>query len=453
MDDLPVNTAAWSFFIKDPQWLRKTWLFVSSATLQYICNVEEDWFVQIPSLALAWTFGAWACWTRARRSNTLTATWWTTQSLTLSTGINNLCVWRKLRFLTWANANAEVVVSDVKIIPGWTNTIYFETPLWSVVSNGDTFRVWTWMYYIMNAWAVSAWIFRSYDPLTWLATSLWTTNLPTWWIEWRLVWTPSYYDPFAIWTATSWSANTIVNSTKARTVNQWSNYQVRITDWTWKWQVRSLSSNTATVITVSSNWTVNPDATSVYAIEGNDDFLYLMWNNNLITYRYSISANTWTILSPTVARLWNLWSWWGANWIAKTGNEKRADESAIMDWRYIYSFRGAWTTLLDRYDIALNKWDPVLYIQAWETFTTWSSYDADWQRVYVKKESTWRYFYYDTVWNVMMPFARNMTPEGTAIVWDKMFTVTYKDADDGWEITRLYVIFNTSNLSYRIMVI
>lgn len=453
MDDFPVNTATWSFFIKDPQWIRKTWLFVSSAVLQYICNVEEDWFVQIPSLALAWTFWAGACGARWRRSNTLTATWWTTSTITLSTTINNLCVWRKLRFLTWSNTAVESVVSDVKIIPGWTTIIYLSSPLPNAVANGETFRVWSWMYYIMNAWAIAAWIFRSYDPLTWLATSLWTTNLVTRWTEWRLVWTPSYYDPFATWTATSWTVNTIVNSAKTRTTNQRSNYQVRITSWTGAWQVRTISSNTATALTVSSNWTVNPDATSVYAIEGNDDFLYLMGNNNLITYRYSISANTWTVLAPTVARWWNLWSWGWANWIWKTWSDKWSDENAILDWRYIFSYRGGWTSLLDRYDIALNRWDAIAYIQNWETFTTWSSYDTDWSRIYIKKESTWRYFYYDVVWNIVMPFARNMTPEGAAIVWDKMFTVTYRDAIDNSEITRLYVIFNTSNLVYRIMVI
>lgn len=66
-------------------------------------------------------------------------------------------------------------------------------------------------------------------------------------------------------------------------------------------QVRTISSNTNTTLTVPT-WTTTPDATSVFAIESNDDFLYLIGNNAVTMYRYSISANTWTVMSPTVAR-------------------------------------------------------------------------------------------------------------------------------------------------------
>ena len=84
-------------------------------------------------------------------------------------------------------------------------------------------------------------------------------------------------------------------------MNQWCNYQVRITAGTGIGQVRTITTNTATTLTVPT-WTVTPDVTSVYAIEANDDFIYLFGNNAVTAYRYSISAGTWTTLAPTTAR-------------------------------------------------------------------------------------------------------------------------------------------------------
>lgn len=453
LDDLISNTGAGTFFVKDPKGVRKTWLLVYSAVLQYIYNVEEDGLVQIPSMALAGAFGAWACGSWGRWSNAITATTWgTTTSVTTTTSINNLCVGKILRFATGANAGKDVTVTDVKIIPWGTNTIYFTGSDISAPANGDTFRVDTGIYYVLNAYAaLAAWVFKSYDPLTWVVTTLQQTNLPAaWGTEGRLVGNPSYFDPFSTGTASAWSTTTTLVTAKTWTANQRSNSQVRITGGTGIWQVRTISSNTTNTLTVSA-WTVTPDNTSTYAIEGNDDFLYLLGSNAVTLYRYQISTNTWSTITPTVARAAAMGSWGGANWIAKTWNAQRADETNILDGRFIYSFRGAWTVIIDRYDIALNTWTAITHIQNAETFTTWSCYDVDGPRIYAKKESTGRYFYYDVTGNVLMPFARNVTAEGAAIVGDKMFTVDFVDGADS--ITYLYTIFNTSNLMYRMLVI
>lgn len=132
-----------------------------------------------------------------------------------------------------------------------------------------------------------------------------------------------------------------------------------------------------------------------------------MGNNAVTLYRYSISANTWTIITPTVARPAGLNTGGGANWINKSGNSLRADETNILDGRFIYSYRGGATAVLDRYDIALNKWEVINYINAGEIFTTGSSYDADGGKLYIRKDATNRFFYYDVVGNVIMPFTRN----------------------------------------------
>lgn len=97
------------------------------------------------------------------------------------------------------------------------------------------------------------------------------------------------------------TSTTLGKTGKTWTVNQWTNYQVRITSGLGIGQVRTIASNTATTLTVAA-WTTTPDATSVFEIAPNDDFLYLLGNNAVTMYRYSISANTWTTMAPTTAR-------------------------------------------------------------------------------------------------------------------------------------------------------
>lgn len=454
MTPAPTASVAGSFIVKDPLWIKRSTLFVTSATSQYLYWVDEDSWMQIPSMALAWTFWAWACGTWSCWSNTLTATGWTTTTLTLSTAINGACLWETIRFLTWTNIWNEVTVTAVKIIPWWTNTITFTPALSNAVTN-ETFAVSTWRYFVMNAWTVASWIFKSIDPLTWVITTLWTTWLPaSWWTEWRLVATPSYVWAYATWTATSATSTTLVNSAKTWTVNQWCNYQVRITAWTWIWQVRPITTNASTALTVPT-WTITPDATSQYSIEANDDYIYLIGNNVVTMYRYSISGNTWSTISPTTARSAAMVAWWWANWVWKTWKSVWADESAILDWRYIYSWRWWASSTMDRYDIAwwtnwAWAWANITYIWATETFTTWSSYDCNWNQIYLRKDATNRIFQYIIDWNYLYPFNTNLYTDWTALLWDKLFTARVTD----WttSIDWLYSLRNTWTELHRIMI-
>jgi menaquinone-dependent protoporphyrinogen IX oxidase len=67
-------------------------------------------------------------------------------------------------------------------------------------------------------------------------------------------------------TATAGAASTLTDSAKAWTVNEQAGRFVRITAGTGAGQVRVVASNTATVLTTTVAWSVNPDATSVYSI-------------------------------------------------------------------------------------------------------------------------------------------------------------------------------------------
>lgn len=67
--------------------------------------------------------------------------------------------------------------------------------------------------------------------------------------------------------ASSGAASTLTDSSQAFGVNEWATATVTISAGTGSGQFRTVSSNTATVLTVSSNWSTPPDATSVYYIE------------------------------------------------------------------------------------------------------------------------------------------------------------------------------------------
>lgn len=454
-------SGAGAFIVKDPVGNRRNALHVGNATSQYMYDIEEDAWLQLPSFALAGTFGAGACGGWGLWSTTFTATTGgsTTKAIT-TTALSSLAVGRKIRFLTGANAGEERTITEIKINVGTNSELILDSALGSSVSNGDTFAIDSGRYYILNAGTLASGSFKSYDPLTGVVTTLANANLPaTWGTDGKLVGTPSYVGAFATGTATAGAGSTLTNSAKAWATNQWTNYQIRITAGTGKGQVRTIASNTGTVITVSSAWTVTPDATSVYAIEGNDDYLYLLGNNAVTMYRYSISANAWSVMAPTVARAGAMATGGSANWIAKSGNTQWADENNILDGRYIYSFRGGATSTLDRFDIAggtagAGAWANIPYVRQQETFTTGSGYDYIGNgKIIIRKDNTNRFFYIDVVGNIIYPFTTDFLPDGAGVVGDKMFSVSLQSEVGDDPIDWIYYLANTSTVLRRIMII
>ena len=76
-------------------------------------------------------------------------------------------------------------------------------------------------------------------------------------------------------TATAGGSNTLTDSGASWTVDEWEDKQLRIVSGTGAGQTRFIDSNTSTVLTVTTNWTTNPDATSVYIIEDPAWLVYL----------------------------------------------------------------------------------------------------------------------------------------------------------------------------------
>lgn len=257
---------------------------------------------------------------------------------------------------------------------------------------------------------------------------------------------------YAIGVATSGSATTIVNSAKAWTVNQWTNYQVRIVSGTGVGQIRNISSNTGTTLTIPSGATI--DATSVYIIEGNEDNIYLLGNNAVTMYKYVISTNTWAVMAPTNARGAAPGLGMCADWIGLSENSTWADESVIRDGRYIYSMRGGAGALIDRFDIAggtagAGSWEAVSYIGT-ETFTTGSSAFQSGEWLYIRKDATNRFFKYSVVRNVMFPFGTNTYTDGAALLGQKIWV---KSLDSTGSVRWVYSLMNTGTALHRIMII
>lgn len=91
-------------------------------------------------------------------------------------------------------------------------------------------------------------------------------------------------------TATAGATSTLTDSTKAWATNRWANHDVRILHGTGRGQTRTIASNTATVITTQSPWDTTPDSTSVFAIQGDSDKLYLVSGGNAAILMYNMDS-------------------------------------------------------------------------------------------------------------------------------------------------------------------
>lgn len=116
--------------------------------------------------------------------------------------------------------------------------------------------------------------------------------------------------------ATSWGANTLTDTTKSSIwiANTYRYSKIKIIYGTGIGQERFIASHTATAITVDANWTVQPDATSVYEIIG------------MKTYpaSYLPVAISWSYY-------WDTMEWFNMNWVITIFTYRKNWQS---DWGY-----------------------------------------------------------------------------------------------------------------------
>jgi hypothetical protein len=439
---------------------RQQQLFLTATTTAYLYNPAEDGWVELPSPALAGTFGDGCCAVAGGFSTgatagvaSLTATAGSTTTITTNQTLARDLRGFSVQFVGGTNAGKTKVIASNTI--GANAVITFTDAEAVAFDNTSAYRLVTPTWYVLGAGAIAG-AFKRYDFATNTWVTLVNTGLPaSWGTDGRLVATPSWlgagYKSFATGTATAGASTTLTNSAKAWATNQWTNSQVRITAGTGAGQIRTVASNTGTVLTVSSAWTTTPDNTSQYSLEGNDDFIYALGNNAVTMYRYSISANTWSTLSPGVARGGAPAAGLGGQWVHSVSDAAWTAENAIQNGRYIYSFRGGASAALDRYDLAANSWSAVSYAPANTTFTAGTKYSHIKDYLYIHKDVTGRWYRFDLASSSMDGWNTMLYPNGAAVTGDTAFDVSFVDGET--EINYVYILLNSLTVMLRQMVI
>lgn len=462
----PVATAAGAFVVSDKHNIvtgAKAFLVAGVSSI-YLYEGNEDAWRQCPNSGIAGTFAAGSCGEFRGLGAmggvfTQTATAGTTTTITTNRTILRGMNGSSVRVVAGTGVGYEGTVASNTL---GANAVVTVTPASGVAFDATTqYQIYSGSLWFFNA-GTAAVGFGVFDYATnaWTARSV--TGLPTaWGTDAQLVSTIGSSGAFATGTATSGSATTLVNSAKSWGANMWANYQVRITAGTGKGQIRTITSNNGTTLTVPT-WTVNPDSTSVYSIEGNDDVFYLLGNNAVTMYKFNVSSNTWATLSPVAARAGVFAAGGTADWV--DGVDGWDNETLVNHYsgtvykqngRYIYSMRGGATATLDLYDIAANTWiSNVLYAGQMETFTTGSSSVDINGSIFITKEATGRVFQFDVDLNYLRPIATNTTQValgGTAVAGDKMFVLPYTES--GTTILFGYMLRHSGTELVRIAVI
>lgn len=460
MTPTPTANAAGSFVVAPQSGNFNIAMYVVSATVQYLYYHNEDAWIQVPSAALAGVFGAGAAGEYHPWSQNYTANGGSTTQVTVAAATHNLndvCKGQIIEFISaGTSSGVRRTVTDIDTSGGGTGNIVLtlDSAVPAAIANGHTFRLTTGRFFILSSGLLAAGAFKVFDVATQTWTSKSITNLPaTLTTDSRLVCAYNYGEIQATGTATAGAASTLTNGAKNWGVNQWTNYQVRITGGTGIGQVRTIASNTATVLTVSSAWTTAPDATSTYEITCNEDYIYYMGTASVNMYRYSISADTWTLMAPTTARAAAPAAGMGAVAIGASGEATWADETNIKDGRYIYSPRGT-SGVIDRFDIAggtagAGAWRALTFVNG-ETFGAGSSYFAMGRYIFIRKDATNRFFKYSVRGNYIEPLNTNLYTDGAALVGNKMWV---KNFDSTKSIQWLYSMRNSDVVLHRMMLI
>lgn len=337
-------------------------VFVKASTVTtgaYLYRPDEDSFLAMPDSGTTMAVGGCACATVNGPTGTASAGSATTITTTTTVAIN--LAGYAIRITAGTGAGQEKIILSNTI---GANAV-ITTGTWGTnPDNTSVYLLLTGRFYVYHGGAA---VMRSYDIATnvWSAGTAQPTSVSS---EGQLVSTPGYMGQtglgtgFATGTATSGSATTVVNSGKAWAVNQWAQYQVRITGGTGAGKVATITSNTSTTLTFPTVTTVL-DNTSVYIIEGNDDFLYLMGGAAVTLQRYSISLNTWTTLVPSPVRTTGTAATGCcAVWANAATDTLWATENANINGRRIYSVSSLAANPIDYYDIPSNAWTSAVAI-------------------------------------------------------------------------------------------
>jgi len=466
MTPAPSNTAAGSFVAFDPSSKSNYALYMVSATVHYLYHHDEDDWIPITSGAFGGAFGAGACgcyhpWTPAYTANGGSTT--TIQVSAATHNIIGIVIGSTIEMLsgTAANIGLRRTVTTINANNGAGNIILtLDSALASSVANSDTFKSSAGSFFVLTPGTLATTCFRRYDlgTMTWNAGQS-VTGLPaTWGTDGKLTTPAAFGVVYDTGTATGSTGTSLVDSGAGWGSDQFINFQVRISSGTGMGQVRTITDNDATSLTVAA-WSVNPSTDSVYVVEGNEDNLYLLGNNNVAMYKYSISGNSWSTIAPTSARAAAPGIGMSADFLNVSGDAGWADVSTLRDGRYLYSVRGAAGAVIDRFDISggtagAGAWQQVVYHNTSVTFTTGSSSFSDGRHIYIAKEGSTtvpqRFYKFSCRGNYLEPFATDWYLGGAGNLGNKIWV---KHLSSTGAIRWLYVLQAASANLRRIMII
>lgn len=447
---------------------------VTSATQVFSYDTILDGYIQVAAVTIAPALAAGSCGRIHPISILRTATGGST-----STIITNITLVRDLRgykVRIVGPAAGTAVGQELTILSNTigANGVITVATQGTVFTSSTTYQLITPNLYVIGSGAIGASIFQKYDWAINTWTALTQTNLPTTIItDAVLVATPGIVGgAFDLSTTGGYSfsaagATTLTVTGPAWTSNQWKNSQIRITSGVGAGQVRTISTNTGTQLTVSASWTTNPDVTSVWQIEGNDDYLYYIGGQAALTVvRYSISGGAWTALATTggTARGGNPGAGLSGCWITGCTDATWSAKNAIKNGRYIYSFRGGATATLDILDIAGGdttgttvSWAATVlaYGNQSETFTTGNCWEYDGKdTIYgtgtAAAASPVRGYRFNLILFSLEPIHALNYPQNTPSVGDKLILVPY--VDGATRIDFLYHWRNTGTEVFRTIV-
>lgn len=428
-------------------------LYVRSGTEHYLYYPEQDSWIPIPSGTLSVGLGAaGVCGIYAKSLTPATSAVKDYLHASNPDGtLNSMAVGYKVLCTGGSNAGQIRTVTRVD-----TNRLYFDTPLTNDINFGDTFKLYAPIFYVLGSASTTV---KAYIPCmtTWITLGSLPANTAN---DSRLVATPSMIDGefkyFESNTATSATSTTLVVSTKSWITNIWANRQVRITAGTGAGQIRTISSSNATTITVSSAFTVTPDATSQFVIEGNDDYLYYITaNSNYLIYRFSYSGNSWV---SRTSRANTASSGVTGHWIhtaPSSGFWTPSSTSGTYLGDRIYMFRGGNGNGFCYYSISTDTWNASVQITPGtiNISTGTKSVLVD-DEIYIcpNAGTYWYAVKVDAESQIEMRPVSNMpVTQGSAVMGDTAFDASYKD---GTTVVRyIYILLNSSNLMYRMMII
>jgi hypothetical protein len=456
----PTASAIGTVVVQDQSGNDNTALVLNSGTVHYLYHHDEDDFVQIPSGAFGGTWVAGVCGVYYPWSLTYTANGGSTTTVTVAAASFNLNGFVKdqtIEFLTGTAANIGLrrTITGINTIGTGNITLTLSSAVTGSVANNDTFRISSGSFFVMSSGTLAANCWKRYDK----ATCTWTdrayaTGGSTNSVDARVVspyiFTENYDSGTA--EADTSSSTTLTCTGKTWGNDQWKNYQVRITGGTGMGQIRLITTNDTDTLTVAS-WTA-PDDSSTFVIEGDENAIYYIGNDNVNLYKYSISANTWSTVSVTAPRALKPVAGMSADFVGKTGITEWANTSDIKDGRYIYSLRGN-SYIIDRYDITTLAWVATTGVPYGNTLVTFGNGDGTFcngRYIYIQKEGSGtvpvRIYKYALRGNYLEPVSTDWYLGGNAVVGNKVWV---KNLSTTGTIKWLYYISGTSSIMRRIM--